>query len=164
MNAAAEELKMANPRFAGVDGDGVPFEITADFAVQEPEGRERVMLENPRAIQGGDDEKSIVTAKSGLYASETNILELSDGVQLDRQIGSDVYIFNSPAATVMIEDELVTSDSGIGGKGPNGELLSADRMKAYNSDGKIVFEGNVSMRIYPDKTKPVQSDPENERL
>ena len=28
--ASTEELKMANPRFAGIDDEGKPFEITAD--------------------------------------------------------------------------------------------------------------------------------------
>ena len=149
LTSATEELKMANPRFAGVDDKGVPFEITADYAIQPPEDREFVLLERPKAIQGDEGEANTVTAEKGVFSSESNILELSDGVQLNHRIGNEIYVFRSDAATVSIDDETVISDVGVGGEGPDGGSLKADRMQAYNGEGRVVFEGGVSMRIYP---------------
>ncbi|MEM8772387.1 MAG: LPS export ABC transporter periplasmic protein LptC [Pseudomonadota bacterium] len=151
ITAATEELRMANPRFAGKDDDGKPFEITADAAMQNPAEKDIVALESPRAVQGGDDTESVVSAQSGLYRSEENILELSDDVTLEHELGANTYILRSPKATVSIKDQVVTSDAGVGAVGPDGGALKADRMKAYRADGRVVFEGNVSMRIYPKK-------------
>ena len=149
ITAATDELRMANPRFTGVDDKGRPFLITANAAIQAPEDKNLVELEKPRAVQGDADETSVVTADKGLYQSDLNILELSEGVMLEHEIGNSVYVFRSPEATVDIKDEMVSSDAGVGGDGPGGGALKADRMKAYNAEGRIVFEGNVSMRIYP---------------
>ena len=165
LSARTDELRMANPRFAGVDENGKPFEITALAAKQDPQKRDVVELEKPRAVQGADDEKTIVTAENGVYMSDENILELSEGVQLEHDIAAGRYILTASAATVSIKDEVVTSDAGIGGTGPEGEALRADRMTAYKADGRVVFEGNVSMRIYPKSSNPAEdqtSAPEEE--
>lgn len=149
LTASTEELRMANPRFAGVDDKGQPFEITARSAKQNPGRRDVVELEQPRAVQGDADEISVVTADSGVYQSEANILELTDSVTLEHTIGKDTYVLRSPSAIVSIKDKVVTSGAGVGGKSSDGNALKADRMKAYNAEGRVVFEGNVSMRIYP---------------
>lgn len=149
LNASTEELHMANPRFAGVDDDGKPFEITARSAKQAPNARDIVELEDPRAVQGGDDDASVVTAKRGVYSSERNILELQNDVTLRHRFGAETYVLRSPAATVLIKDEIVSSDAGVGAEGAKGEAIAADRMTAYRGENKVVFEGNVSMRIFP---------------
>jgi len=156
IEASAEELSMANPRFAGIDNKGKPFEITALTARQNTNVKDVVALDRPRAVQGegqGENEGStIVSADKGVYRSDVNILELNDDVTLQHEVGADTYVFRSPAATVSIKEEIVTSDSGVGGAGPEGRELTAERMKAYNADGRVVFEGNVHMRIYPKNT------------
>ena len=159
LTAAAGDRRMVNPRFAGIDDKGKPFEIEAEWAIQDPGADEVVELENPRAVQGEGGESTTVTAERGIYKSEANILELENNVTLEHTIGQDVYILRAPAATVLMKDEIVTSDVGVGGEGPDGGALRADRMRAYNSEGRVVFEGNVSMRIYPKSTKqPAQDD------
>lgn len=149
MTATAEELRMASPRFSGIDNKGRPFEITAEAAVQNPNVQDIVKLEKPKAVQGEAGETNVVTAQNGVYRSETKILELNDDVTLQHEVGADTYVFRSPSAVVSIDDEIVTSDAGVGGEGPAGETLQADRMKAYNSEGRVVLEGNVRMRLYP---------------
>ena len=156
--AANEELRMANPRFAGVDDKGNPFEITALAAKQDPSLEDVVELERPRAVQGADDAQTIVTADNGVYQSETNVLELTEKVRLEHELADDKYVLTAPNATVLIKEEIVTVNTGVNGEGPGGDALKADTMKAYNGEGRIVFEGNVSMRIYP------KSDEETDTL
>lgn len=158
MTATAEELRMASPRFAGIDNNGKPFEITADAAVQNTNMKDIVSLDQPRAVQGENNESTVVTADKGVYRSDTNILELKDGVTLQHNVGADKYVFSSPSATVEIKDEIVTSDTGVGGRGTDGSTLAADHMKAYNGEGRVVFEGNVRMRIYPKNTSPAPAE------
>jgi len=153
MSALTDDLRMANPRFSGVDENGRPFEITASAAIQSAEQRDIVELDQPRAVQGASDEQSVVTANKGVYRSEENILELTDGVTLEYDIGKDTYIFRAPSATVSIKDEVVTSNTGVGGQGSDGGAIRADRMRAYNAENRVVFEGNVSMRIFPKSAK-----------
>lgn len=150
LDATPEELRMANPRFAGVDDKGFPYEITAEAALQAPGAQQRVELVNPRAVTHGADEERIVIADRGFYLSEGNILELQESVTMESRIGGTSYILRTPAATVAIGEETVRSTAGVEGEGDSG-ALRADRMHAYNSEGRVVFEGNVSMRIYPGK-------------
>lgn len=156
LSASTEELRMASPRFTGVDERGQPFEITADAAKQRPGGRNLVELEMPRAVQGDEKNQSVVTADKGLYRSDDNILELENGVVLEHEIGAGAYVLRAPNATVSIKDQVVVSNAGVNGEGPEGAALKADRMTAYRADGRVVFEGNVSMRLYPKKLKNAQ--------
>jgi len=170
MSASADDLKMANPRFAGIDDNGRPFEITALAAMQVSGNRETVELELPRAVQGEGSDLTIVTAQKGLYQSKDNVLELEQDVTLSHDLGAETYVLKVPAATVAINEEKVTSDTGVNGIGSDGSTLSADRMTAFNADRRILFEGNVRMRIYPDSeranddaenhTEPTTKDPE----
>lgn len=173
VSASAEELRMANPRFAGIDNEGKPFEITANTAIQNTKVKDVVTLDKPRAVQGENHESTVVTANKGVYRSDINILELEDSVTLQHNVGAESYVFKSPSATVAIKDEIVTSNAGVGGEGTDGSTLAADHMKAYNSEGRVVFEGNVRMRIYPKSApapleqqnapeKPELRDPEND--
>jgi lipopolysaccharide export system protein LptC len=154
ISASAEELRMASPRFTGIDDKGKPFEITADSALQNTSVKDVVSLDRPRAVQGETGESTVVTADKGVYRSNVNILELNDDVTLQHDVGVDAYLFRSPSATVSIKDEIVTSDSGVGGEGSDGSTLTADHMKAYNAEGRVVFEGNVRMRILPKNATP----------
>ncbi|MFQ5563336.1 MAG: LPS export ABC transporter periplasmic protein LptC [Parvularculaceae bacterium] len=166
MTANPENLQMANPRFAGVDGEGRPYEITALSARQDPEAEKVVTLDHPRAVTSGRDKDTVVTAEKGVFLSEDNILELQEDVTLEHRIGPDVYVLRSPFATVSIDEKTVTTDGGVSGEGPGGGALQADRMRAYNEEGKIVFEGNVSMRIFPNKKKEqgdAASEPDKDR-
>lgn len=166
VSASTEELRMANPRFAGVDDTGKPYEITANAASQDPATRDVIQLDHPRAVQGSDDETSVVTAESGLFRSDENILTLSRAVTLEHELGAKTYVLRSPTATVSIKDQIVTSDAGVSAEGPDGATLTADTMKAYREDGRVVFEGNVSMRLYPNKSgdaSPALRDSEDEK-
>ena len=149
LTATTEDLRMASPRFAGVDDRGRPFEITADAAIQKNENRDLVTLEQPRAVQGDQGDETVVTAEKGVYRSEENILELEDEVTLEHQFGKETYVLRSPSATVSIKDEVVESTAGVGGQSSDGGALRADEMRAYRSEGRVIFEGNVSMRIFP---------------
>lgn len=149
MSASTEELRMGNWSFAGVDDDGKPYEVTAVAASQDPAAKDVIKLEKPRAVQSGSDGSSVVTAASGLYRSDENTLTLDEDVTLEHQFGAKTYVLKTPTAIVAIADQVVTSDAGVGVEGPDGATLKADRMRAYREDGRVQFEGNVSMRIYP---------------
>lgn len=149
INAEADELHVAKPRFSGIDASGNPYDITAEAAVQLP-GDDRMMeLEKPHAITTNDGKKSTLTANAGAFSSEANKLTLEDNVEFEHNIGNETYVLRTPAATFTIDDERVASDAGVEGDGPRGSSLSAERMLADNKTGQVLLEGNVRMRIFP---------------
>jgi lipopolysaccharide export system protein LptC len=152
MTATPQAYKAVKPRFAGVDGSGRPYVITADGATQSPSDQEIVELVKPRAITEGADEDTEVTAEKGVFRSNASKLELSEDVTLKHRIGGELYVLKTPAATVSMNEETVQSTAGVEGASESG-TLRADRMRAYNSERRVVFEGNVRMRIYPNKLK-----------
>ncbi len=153
LSASPEELRVANPRFDGIDDKGDPFEITAASAKQRPDSPDYVELALPRATQGAQDRTTVVTAQKGLYDRDKNVLALSDGVELEHEFADETYLLKLPAATVLIDDAKVESNGAVGGKGSDGAELAADHMTAYRADSRVVFEGNVRMRIYPKAAK-----------
>ena len=152
LSATPEEYRMAKPRFAGVDSRGKPYEITADAASQAPGAEDVVELVKPRAVTRGPDKETEVFAEKGVFRSDNSRLDLTEEVTLKHRIGGEVYVLKTPAATVSMNDETVQSTAGVEGVSEAG-ALRADKMRAYNSEGRVVFEGNVRMRIYPKKLK-----------
>ncbi len=149
LDATTQNLSSVNPQFSGVDTRGNPYEITARSASQKPQAKEIVDLDQPRAVTAGGKEQSVVAAKSGVFNTEDKKLLLRDGVTFEHAIGLDNYVLRSPTATVSIDDQTVVTGDGVVGDGPGGSTLKADRMQANNRDGVVVFEGGVSMRLYP---------------
>ncbi|MEO0399272.1 MAG: LPS export ABC transporter periplasmic protein LptC [Pseudomonadota bacterium] len=162
IDGAAEELRMARPHFTGVDADGAPFDITADAAIRLPGQEDQVTLEAPRAISGDEKKRSTISAKHGDYSDETKILVLTEDVVFEHQLGEDTYVLNTPDAVFSIDDETVVSEAGVAGEGPRGAALTADRMYADNKTNRVVFEGNVKTRIYPDRENAACEEAESD--
>ncbi len=151
LEASTEELRMAKPHFSGVDADGTPFDITAEAATQAAGDDKRIGLEKPRAVSGDGDKQSVLSAENGRFDSEANTLFLKDDVVFEHTVGADNYVLKTARATFLIDEDRVTTDTAVAGEGPRGATLRADRMEANNESRHVVFEGNVAVRIYPDR-------------
>lgn len=151
IEATTEEMRMDNAKVIGLDDRGQPYEITAESALQAP-GRDDVELVRPRAHSRKSEAATVAYADRGVFQSSSKMLELTESVTVEHTVGGDTYILRTPTATVSINDETVESDAGVTGQSAAG-TLRADRMRAYNGQGRVVFEGNVSMRIYPQKAQ-----------
>lgn len=161
IEATPRSLETANPEFSGVDARGNPYEITAISATRRPEREAIVELKAPRAVTAGGGEQSVVAAAAGVFNTEDKKLLLKDGVTFEHAIGRDNYVLTTSAATVSIDDQTVVSDNGVDGAGPGGATLKADRMNADNRKGVVVFEGNVSMRLYPAEIDATSTGPKS---
>ena len=79
----ARQLRMINPRYAGVDRLGRPFVVTAAVGRQVPDRQDLMSLEAPRAdmkTHSGAD--VVVTAATGIYQSQAQLLDLFGEVTL----------------------------------------------------------------------------------
>lgn len=158
IDATPQNLKTAKPHFTGVDARGNPYEVTAETALQQANGGKVVDLEAPRAVTSTGDGKSVVAAKAGVFDADAKRLDLTEGVTFEHKVGATNYVLKTPQATYTIDDRVVVSDSGVDGEGSDGERLKADRMSADERAGKLIFEGNVSMRIFPQRDQAEATD------
>jgi lipopolysaccharide export system protein LptC len=149
LEATPQNLKTAKPHFTGVDARGNPYEVTAEAALQQANGGKIVDLEAPRAVTSARGEESVVVAKTGVFDADSKKLDLKEGVTFEHRVGPTNYVLRTDEATYTIDDRRVVSEAGVAGEGADGERLKADRMNADEREGKVVFEGNVSMRIFP---------------
>lgn len=154
LEATPQNLRTARPHFTGVDAKGNPYEVTAEAALQQADGGKIVDLEAPRAVTSARGGQSVVAAKAGVFDADAKRLDLKDGVTFEHKVGGTNYVLRTDAATYTIDDRRVVSDAGVDGEGGDGGRLKADRMSADDREGKLVFEGNVSMRIIPRKVAP----------
>ncbi len=147
-----EKYSMEGADVAGVTRDGKPYRIEFESLTQASGKEDVAELVKPKATTSGGKEDSVVTADRGQMNSQDNRLTLEDHVTLKHRIGGATYTLTAPNADVDVKGETVTIDSGVTGQSETGGLR-ADRMRAYNAENRVVFEGNVSLRIYP-KKKP----------
>lgn len=151
--ALTEKYAMSGADVSGVTRDGKPYRIEFDSLTQSQDAEDVAELVRPKATTRGDKEDTVVTANRGRMNSEDNLLTLQDQVTLKHRIGGETYTLTAPDAEVDVKGGVVTIDKGVSGASATGGLR-ADRMRAYNAENRVVFEGNVSMRIYPKKAPP----------
>ncbi len=161
LEAKPEELRSTNPRFAGVDDKGFPYEITAETALKAPGELNVAELIKPRALTNGEKDSTTVSADRGFFQIDSKVLELNNGVILEHKIGGETYELRTDTAVITIADETIHTTGAVEGGGAAG-TLRADSMRAVNSEGRLIFEGNVSMRIYPEKAKAIEAPAERE--
>ncbi len=149
LDTFTNEQVMANPRFAGVDDKGKPFEITAAMATRKTEDAKRLDMRQPRAVTRNNGEATTVEARTGVYNDEDKILELADNVTLEHTTGAEAFKLRAEAATVLLDEEIVRVTSAVDGVDEKGNTIRADRMDAYQDEGRVVFTGNVKLKIQP---------------
>lgn len=166
-NAAkvSEKYSVSGATVAGVTKDGKPYQIEFQSLAQSTADEQTADLVNPRATtQQTDTESNVVSADHGRLDNAQNHLQLRDNVAFSHKVAGENYLLKSDTADVDVKGGVVTVNSGVVGKSETGDLR-ADRMQAYNADGRVVFEGNVSIRITPkqapaaDKPPPAAKEP-----
>ncbi|GGY45344.1 LPS export ABC transporter periplasmic protein LptC [Parvularcula lutaonensis] len=151
--AAIEEtedgVKLAKPRYAGEDLEGQPFEIAANSATRSGDNDERVGLELPEARRvRPDGQATLVRARDGLYDQTAKRVDLSNDVELEQQGASGSFILRTDAATMDIENQVVSSETEVTGEGKGGKVR-ADRGTLYQGEDRIVLEGGVKITLEP---------------
>lgn len=162
IQAEGRAMRLDRPRYAGEDEQGLPFEISAQAAEQDPNAPDLVALENPEALRnlrtdtGADPVK--VRAATGLLDTQANQIALTQDVEFEQEIGGGTFILRTDAADVDLNASTVVSDVGITGESERG-TVAADSLTVYQEEGRAVLEGNVRLRLNPaaPKTEPESS-------
>ena len=145
----ARELKMLNPRYAGTDRLNRPFVVTAAVGRQVPNHDNLMSLEKPRGemiVHGGA--KVVVTAATGIYQSQTQLLDLFDDVTITHQDGTR---FVTHSAHADFSDNTAEGHDPIEGHGPSGDIWGQG-FRILDQGDTIIFTGRSHALLK--KTKP----------
>lgn len=143
--AADERLLVQEARYRGETADGDPFEIRAARAVQKTSAVPVVMLSGLAAEIRRADGLATVTAPSGRYDLESQLITIAGPVEIRSESG---YALAGSAIRVDINARTVVSDAPVSGLLPIG-AFRADRFAADVEGRRVVLEGGVSLRIAP---------------
>jgi lipopolysaccharide export system protein LptC len=141
----ARELRMIDPRYSGADRLGRPFVVTAAVGRQVPDRQDLVSLETPRAdmkTHGGVD--IVVTAATGIYQSQAQLLDLFGQVTLVHQNGTR---FATDTARVDVANNTAEGSDPVAGDGPSGDI-KAEGFRLLDKGDTIVFTGKSDMHLH----------------
>jgi lipopolysaccharide export system protein LptC len=150
-----DALSMINARYVGEDDQGHPYTLTAESARERSSEDKAIDLVSPKAnFTAGDGSWVKITATSGVYDRNQQILDLAGQVDVTQQEG---YEMHSTAARVFIKDRTASGDKPVTGKGSFGTIEAAGF--SVRDNGSVVnFTGPVKLVLKNDKDK---SAPEN---
>jgi len=152
----AKELQMVNPRYAGVDRTGRPFVVIAASGRQVPDRQDLMSLRAPQAdvkTHGGAD--VVVTAATGVYQSQSQLLDLFGEVTLVHQNGTR---FVTDTARVDAASNTAKGNDPVEGHGPSGDI-KAQGFEILDKGDTILFTGRSDLLLKPAKPAPPKSAP-----
>jgi lipopolysaccharide export system protein LptC len=147
----ARDLRMVNARYTGLDRQNRPFVITAEVARQSPEVDQLMSLEGPKGdlttLSGTWIE---LTAATGLYQPETQVLELFGDVHIYQDKGDE---FETDTAHIDMKESNAEGHDRTVGHGPFGHV-EAEGFRILNHGDIIVFTGHSHLVLdQPVKTE-----------
>lgn len=146
----AENLRMLNARFTGVDASQRPFTVTADAADQHDAKSPDIALVAPKAdILLGNGAWVALTATKGNFNRDSQLLELTGNVNLFHDSG---YEFRTESAVFDLTAGDATGTEPVKGQGPFGHL-EAEGFRVYNRGERVEFTGKTKLTINPESGK-----------
>jgi len=144
-----ETVKMINPVYKGRTADNLPFRITADEAVRFLQSPDETRLLNPvlNFLRSGEAEESQILALTGLYNSETQVLELRQEVHLKTDDGYDCQTSH---ARIFVKGKRIEGDEAISCTGKFGRVAGA-AYEINDNYAEFVFKDGMTALIVPEK-------------
>lgn len=148
----ARELNMLNPRYAGTDRLNRPYVITAAVGHQLPNHSDLMSLEKPRAemlVHAGTT--VVLTARTAMYQSQPQLLDLFDDVTLTHENGSR---FVTQRAHANLANDTAEGNVPVEGHGPSGDIWGQG-FRLLDKGNTIIFTGDS--RAILRGTKPAKA-------
>jgi lipopolysaccharide export system protein LptC len=146
----AQDVRMVEARYTGLDRQHRPFVITADVARQNPGANDIVALEQPKGhlttMSGGSVQ---VTARTGIYQPQTQLLDLFGDVRLVQDKGN---VFRSNSAHVDMANGTAQGREPITAEGPFGHA-DGQGFRILDRGDVIVFTGKSHLELVPHERK-----------
>jgi lipopolysaccharide export system protein LptC len=149
------KIVMDRPRLAGFRGDGQPYLLTAERALQDIKQPTIAHLEKVSGeigMTGG--EPTHVTADTGVYDSLGEHMELSKNVRIE----SARFTVLLRSAKVDFKSGAYGSDEPVEVRSRDGTTIFADRAAAVRHGQELTFEGHVRTNIVPQSGQQPAAD------
>ena len=143
------ELRMLNPRYAGVDRFNRPYVVTSAVGRQAPDREDLMSLERPRAeMTMHNGALVVVTAATAMYQSQAQLLDLFGDVNLVHENGTR---FVTNTAHVDVAADTAVGNDPVTGHGPSGDI-AAQGFRVVDQGNTIVFTGRSYLLLKGTKT------------
>lgn len=147
----ADTLRVANPRYVGVDEKDRPYEIIADSARQDSESANDVHLERPQADMLTESGSWMsLTAGTGVWHKRDEAVDLAGGVSVFHEAGHQLV---SDTARIDLGGGTAASDAPTTGQSPGGNVVG-EGFRLYDRGARIVFTGKAKAVLYGSAPAP----------
>lgn len=140
-----DTLRMANPRFVGLDENDRPFEIVARTAIQVGENGQAVELDHPQADMINEDGTWVsLNAEEGIWFKDASVVNLTGGVSLFHDAGHQLL---TEEAMIDMGPGNVFSEVPTQGQSPGG-TIQGEGMQSLDRGARIIFTGRSRAVLY----------------
>ena len=141
----AVEVRLLNPKFRSRDDTGRAFVLSAEEAVRDVRNFQLIHLRSPTLeLQSQADRPPMkVTAQSGVYMENTQVMTLTGAVHLDDPAG---WVFDTEKAVIDTRRDIISGDKPVRGVGPT-QRIFADSYAIYNRGERILFQGKTRTQL-----------------
>jgi lipopolysaccharide export system protein LptC len=148
----AHELKMVNPRYAGVDRYNRPYVVTSAVGRQASSRDDLMSLERPQAeMTMRNGARVVVTATRAMYQAQPQLLDLFDDVNLVHENGTR-FVTNS--AHVDVAANTAVGNDPVTGRGPSGDI-TAQGFRVVDQGNTVFFTGKSDLLLKGSRPNPV---------
>ena len=150
LSLTGSKVAMERPKLAGFRGDGQPYSMTAERALQDIKNPTVVELQKMVGEIGtaGGGAPTHIKADSGIYDSVNERMKLMDNIRI---ANANLEIFLR-AANIDFKTGVYVSDEPVEVHVGEGTTISADRASARNNGQELTFEGHVRTRVVSEQT------------
>ncbi len=149
VEVARERMKLQSAEYRGEDNKGQTFSLTAGSAVQRSSSEPIVQLRDLAASLSLANGPASVTARTGRYDMDSQIIQLFGPLNLKQGEG---YQLETRDATVDLRGGTMTSGGAVTGRTPQGSF-SANSVHADLDNRTVTLKGNARLRIVPARTR-----------
>jgi lipopolysaccharide export system protein LptC len=140
----AHELRMLNPRYAGVDRENRPYVVRSAIGRQASNRDDLMSLERPQAeMTMHNGALVVVTAATAMYQSQAQLLDLFGDVNLVHENGTR---FVTNTAHVDVAADSAAGNDPVTGHGPSGDI-TAQGFRVVDRGNTIVFTGKSNLLL-----------------
>jgi len=144
LGSIENDLAMIKPRLTGADGEGNPFVITADAAIQDAKNPKKARLRKVEADLALDKNGWVnADAANGVVDMRAGSLELSGGINVFSDAG---YALHSQSASLDLNKWIVHGHNEVTGQGPLG-TIRADQFHYDRDNHQLTLDGHVRMTL-----------------
>jgi len=137
---APESMRVAQPRYRGLDEQGRPYNVTADTATQAGASQNILDLVNPRADQFlGEGAWVILESRDGRFDRAANRLDLAGDVTLWHDNGTRM---RTDQALIRMNAGYAEGDAPVAAQGPFGTLTS-EGFRIIDRGQVVIFTGHA---------------------